>query len=545
MDIVKTWHFATQTNVENLYSPIVYVLALVLKLTSGLIEFRDCGNSLCNYLLQDSQIQLLDKGLSASQAKEHLISPCLRLLTEIVTFDGGHAAHTLFRQRDITFKRLEDFLSVRKDSHRGANENRRKPSIRCNALRYLFANLKLQTTTAKMKLLRQRQIVRAIFEGISEDSPGIVLELLDVIKQYVALDAAISLHAKSCFFNEWVLSRLSTIYNYEETDKIDTTHSNVQVSVHKFLLFLCTSSRYGVLDTQEQDSPDVEDNEAKSAHLMIYDDLQEGNNRKGYVSKSRNSKLISFLQKLRPHANVLQSELILGIFEVSPLLMSDYFASKRSFSFEPKATATWIGYSSFLLAAMRLPLPDSLIDLNSKGETSCDFNNLLNTILPIPITQKVMTRCLNQSNKLIKALATKILTAAFEKFEEVLRRCRSIDESRPNFIRWHQIASDLTAELCNRVPDIEHIVAQFRNCTKDATFLKESFSRVLALYYSTLPQLAFEARLDVSVALSDMLRRGSEKNGLQCLEQDHLIQIARHSPNMQWWHKPGLSDALL
>ena len=521
------------------------MLALLLKMLSGSIEFRDVGNKLCKTFLQDSHIQLFDKGLSAGQAKEHLVSPCLRLLTEIVSFDGGRATKLLFRQREITFKRLEVFLGMRNDAYRSASEKKKKPSIRNNALRYLLMNLRLQNPAAKINILRQRQVMRAIFEHISEDPPATILELLDVLKQHVASDSAIPLHVKGRIFNERLLSRLSTLYYYEETESLTQKRTSVQHSAHKFLLFLCTSPACGVLGPREQAFLDNEDNESRNSHLVSYEHPRHRNSQEGYVPGGRNPELLSFLQNLRPHANVMQSELILAVFQISPELMSDYFARGKSYSLEPKATVTWVGYSSFLLAAMRLPLPESLLDLKSKEETPDKFNTVLNTVIPLPITQKIMTRCLNQNVNLIKALATKIVTAAFERFAKVLPRRISALESRPNTIKWHQNASKLTTEFCNRIPEIEHVIAQYRNCTRDNVFLKESLSRLLTLYYANIPQVALETRLDVSVTLSTMLQRSAEKVGIQLLEQDHLIQIAHHSPSMQWWHKSGVSSAFL
>lgn len=547
-DIVRTWHFAVQTNVESLYASVAAVLALLLKTISDLIEFRDIGNQICQYLLLDDQVKLFDKGLWAIQAKEYLISPCLRLLTEIVSFDGGHAARTVFRQRETTFNRLEVFLSMRRDAHGGDAESRRRPPIRNIALRYFYANLRLQTPAAKRTMLTQGKIVRAIFEDLSEDSPDILLELLDVLKKEVASDDALPEYVKGRVFNEGTLSRLAVLYHYVEVEYASEGRKSIGDSVHNFLLFLCTSPGHGVLNLKERDPSTVENTKFEAAtkmnHVRRSDDTFPTRNQ----TMDRNSKLASFLQSLRPYASVLHSELMIAVFYRAPELVSDYFVKKKSFSFDPKATTTWIGYSSFLLAIMRLPLPESLGVLKVNGGIPPSSKALISGIMPLPLTQKIMTRCLNQSVNLIKFIAINILSTAFEKLGKALGTCRLTRKdsiSKPNSSAWNGLASDLITEFLNRIPDIGHVIAQFRRCSKTNNFLQESFTRLLALYHEILPQTALGAKLDVSLTLSAMLQESLEEGGVRRLELDHLLEIAFHSPSMQWWHKSGILDPSL
>ena len=540
-DIIKTWHLATQTNVDYLYSSVTAVLALFLKTISGSIEFRDFGNQLCKSLLQDNQVRLFDKGLSASKSKEYLISPCLRLLTEIVTFDGGRAARAVFRHREITFKRLEVFLGMRRPSHGGGAETQRKPSVRGNALRFLYANLRLQTPSAKMNLLAQGKVLRALLEDVLEDAPNVVLSLVDVLKKDVALDKTLSQAAKGRIFNKWTLSHLATLCDYEETENISEQRETVQNSIHKFFSLVCTSPDYGVLDKFEQEFPPAKHEELYGAPKLSYSRILDDTRPR---DEGKTSRLVSFLQSLRPYASTLQSELICAVFEKAPGLVSEYFSGIRSFSFDPKPTATWTGYCSFMLTTARLPLPKEFIVLRTSGGIPPPSHTIIDCIMPLPLTKKAMTRCLNQSINLIKYLSTRVLTAVFEKFGEMLEICKM----RPKHSalapdsRWGQLYSDLEIEFSNRIPDIEHIITQLRNCPKSNALLHESFTHLVALYCKILPQVALEANLDVSLALSDALTESPEDDSIRQLELTHLLEIAKRSPGMQWWHKLGRID---
>ncbi len=547
-DVIKTWHFSAQSNVENLFSSVAAVLALLLKSIASLIEFREWGNHLCRTLLHDDQVKLFDRGLSVNKTKEYVVAPCLRLLTEVVSFDGGHAARSLFRQREITFKRLEIFLGVRKNAQGDEPQSRKGLSLRECALRYLHANLRLQNPTAKIYILAQGRIVRAWLEDIAEDPPDIVLGLLKVLKEDVAFDSAISLAAKSRFFNEWVLGRLATLYSYKEASSLSKGHRSVQKKVHEFLLFICTSPGYGVLDPRNEGHPDVSrsilDMYAGSTQDLFRSNKSYGDDQ----ATIGNGKLSSFLQTLRPHANVAQSDLVTAVFRKTPELVSDYFLRRKAFSFDPKATATWVGYSAFLLATVQIPLPETLTPKSISDAVPSSYDNIIESIVPHPLTKKVMTRCLNQSTDLVRFLAIRILTAAFEKFSRLLRICKEMQAcaiEKHCAAAWSQSTTKLTNEFCERVPDIECVISQFRSCPKDNVLLLESITRLLGLFYEVIPQTALEQKFDISVALSvaldsqDSHAEGPGEVGMLLLELEHLLAIAHRSPTMQWFHKPG------
>jgi len=43
------------------------------------------------------------RGLDAPKHKEFVISPCLRLATEVTSFDGGVLAREIYKRREQTF----------------------------------------------------------------------------------------------------------------------------------------------------------------------------------------------------------------------------------------------------------------------------------------------------------------------------------------------------------------------------------------------------------------------------------------------------------
>lgn len=547
-NLLQAWSFAAQSKNEGLYCGITAVLALLLKSTSSHIEFRHYGNNLCNALLQEDYIHLLERGLGATKPKDHVISPCLRLLTEIALYDGGAAARTLFTRKEITFKRLEVFLLFRDDLLNVTVEGRQKPSVRKNALWYLFANLKLQDHMAKTYLATQGKIIRAVFQDIKEDSPSVVCEILGTFEKHVILDQALSRATKSLVFTDWILARIATLYDYQGRDDAVNQSRNIPQLAHTFLLKICTVAAHGVLlmqiESPPPEIPDVEEDASRYDLALISATTKLRKHR-----SVKNTTLAYFLQGLRPYANVMQNELVISIFEAAPELVADYFYKKKAFSFEPKLTATWVGYSMFLLCSIKLPIDGGHLRQGRSGHTFVPppLYILMESILPSPLTQKVLTRCLNQSKSIITFFAIRILVAAFHKLKRTLDFLVATSQKfEGNVLHlWKQATLSLRMEFGKRCPEMSHAIKVFRCCAKGDSLLKEVSSRLLALYYQILPQLALEEKFDISVAISDALceHNSTPKNpnriNLQGLEHLSVLKIACCSPDIRWWHKIG------
>jgi len=546
-DLTQSWSFAAQTNNENLFSAIAAVLALFLKTTSSSLEFRDFGNQLCRNLLQEDQLKLFDRGLSANKVKEHVISPCLRLLTEMVSYDGGTAAKTVWRCREITFKRLDAFLSMRKDYLDNSNDAKRRPSVRNNALRYLFVNLRLQAPTAKAGLLTlaQGKVARNVFQDLKQDPPSILIELLSVFRKEVLSDDELPKHIKLALFREGTLLRVASLYNYRDPDVLPESGPTVQEATHSFLLYICTSPTAVIhelpLDLPPQRGDIADPSVQINGNHLMEGSLLPGNAKHAWV---KTNTVASFLQGLRPHANLLEKDLILAAFQASPNLLADYFQKKQAFTYEPKLSATWVGYSMFLISTIRLPISDVYLGVQKSAQVAgtAALGAMIESIFPSSLTQKSLTKCLNQSVALITFFALKLLIALFEKLQNLLNKLQHLgaEQHGPS---PESTSSRLIASFFTRCPEMRHVIAGFRSCPKANALQREAYTRLLAFYYHVIPQSALQEKFDASIPLSEALMEyghmSTAKNITQRLELEHLLEIAKFSPDMQWWHKSG------
>lgn len=85
---------------DALTSSILSLLALLMKTLSALLEFRSHGLLLARSVLRQPQLGMVRKCLEAPKYKEFLISPGVRVLSEVVGFDGGVLVREVWRRRE-------------------------------------------------------------------------------------------------------------------------------------------------------------------------------------------------------------------------------------------------------------------------------------------------------------------------------------------------------------------------------------------------------------------------------------------------------------
>jgi nucleolar pre-ribosomal-associated protein 1 len=542
-DLMQTWSFASQSNNESLLSAVPAVLALLLRTISHELEFSNYGLTLGRTLLQKPQQELIARGLISNKTKEFLISPVLRLLREVTTFDGGVLAKQVFRARDQTFKNLARNLNLRYTGD--GVEDRRKPSVRTNALLFLLSALKFLPADAKRELLHHRDIVSAVTKDIKDDPPFMVREILVALKVSVLQDDTLPRDAKTKILNATSFGRIAMLYRYDQPDEeFSAGMETVGTAAHEFLLLACTSPDIGVLNRQTGFYPrGINPDETTGADIE-HDFINLGLDSIEWMDKYtekvpvRNSILAEFIQNLRPWSSTKQSDLLLAILRSAPELVAEYFFSRKGFTFDPRLTATWIGYSTFLFSTIQLPIPKYFGYHERYARLPPPSSIVLESLLPQPLNQKVLTRCLNQNDKLITFCAVRLLCIAFTKFQDVLKMYNeAAGNSSPV---WSQAAKKLSHEFCQRCPSIKDIINAFRNISNTDLMQREAITRLLVSYYKVVPQIALDAKFDVSATLAETLlamKKGQESCILRAMELENLFQFAHFSPGMRWFAK--------
>lgn len=547
---MQTWNYAATANSDKLSSATTSILALLLKVLSYHIDFRDHGLLLCKTILQQSQLRLLARGLSATKSKEYVIAPCIRLLTELVVFDGGTLARQVYAKRDLTFdtKILARNLALRKLQSQEAEDIKRKPSVRTTAIRYLLANFKFQNEGAKADMLKQANVMRALVDGIELDPPPIIREIVYSLTTYVINDPAVPRRNKSYVFNDRNLYSLCQLYRVDlMEEEFREDRKPLMEVIHDMMVTICTSSEVGVVKQSgwyppsENDSS-IEEPDSGTVIALGLDALDWNSTITSNVP-IRNWSLGEFILTLRPYAFDLERQLLISIFEAAPELVAWFFVKiAPNFTFTPKLTATWIGYAAFVYSAVQLPIPHLY---NRMSHLPPPVPVVIESILPHPLTQKVLRQCTSNPSDLIKFFAVRIITVAFQKLRGVIAMFR--DNSKNGGKLWEQAIEKLVAEFGRRCPTMKDIIMLYstlKNATTENLMQREAVARLVCLYYEVTPQVALDEKFDISLPLASALEnvekdmRSPDEKEMRLLELSHLVKIARWSPSMSWWSKP-------
>ncbi|KAH9887175.1 ribosome 60S biogenesis N-terminal-domain-containing protein [Xylariomycetidae sp. FL2044] len=547
-DIMETWSMASQMNNENVMSAVAVVLALLLKIISGNVDWASYGLSICRTLLQKRQQELIAKNLSADKGKDFIISPTLRLLREAISMDGGALAAPIFRARNNTFKHLARNIGLR---YLGDGlEDPKRPSVRTNAIRFLLSSLRLLHVEAKRDILLQKDIVASLVRHLRDDPPHLIHEILDTLKASIVLDKKLARDAKIRILNSHSLTQISSLYGYsrDSGESVETSQynrSSVEDAAHEFLLAACTDTNAGIRRSEhgfypEGIDPDTLPLGTHSAYSMDF-----GMDNIPWMNKFiddvpvRNSVLAEFSLSLRPWSNTKQSELLLAIFKSAPELIAHYFCRKKSFTFEPKLTATWMGYAALLYNVIELPIPPHFGHPDSYAAIPPPTSVILGSLIPLPMTPKTMAKCLTNKSKLVSFYAIRMLVLAIQKLGQALDMHRQAS-ALPGSI-WEEAARRLVDDFYQRIPDIKDVITCYRSMGDSDLLQKQAASRLLLLYYEVIPQMALRAKFDVSpmVLAAIKLIEGSQAEGqdaaMSLMELENLCTIAQYSPSMRWF----------
>ncbi|PKS09782.1 hypothetical protein jhhlp_004403, partial [Lomentospora prolificans] len=541
-EIMTMWSYGASVGNDDLLSEVAALLALLLQATSLSLGLLPYGRGICETLLQEKQLKLISKNLSADKDKGFVISPALRLLRELVSYDGGVFSRRVFRAQSWTFAELTRNLDIRFRAE--GVEDARKPSVRTNAARFLFACLKYLPSDNKSELLVQKGIMPGLLMRLPDDPPALVHEALDCMTKDVIEDQKIPTTTKSRVFWVRLMERLAGLYSYSH----DPEDAEITVAdrVHDFLMLTCTSPAAGILSKCNGLYPNsiILDDFSTGDFLWSDMGLEQLSWMDQYASDItvRNSSLLEVALKLRPWASIKQGELLVAIFKAAPEIIHVYFLEQKSFTFDPKLSMTWIGYSSFLFHTMQLPVPEHFGLQGDYASIPPPTSALLASIIPLPLTQNALVRCLEPKWPLVSLFATRLLILALEKLQTVLSMHAEAAAGLKNS-PWRYASKKLVNDFCQRLPDLKDIVRWYKSIPDDSILCKATASQLLSLYYKVLPQVALAANFDVSPFLAKTLGsldkpfEDPRDKGLVLLELENLLEAASLSPGMRWFSK--------
>lgn len=413
-------------------------------------------------------------------------------------------------------------------------------------MKYVLTHLKYSTEGGRIDILKQRPLSIALFAHLRDDPSDLILELLRTTEQNVFKDKTLPRSSKAALLTQQHLERVTEVATRLE---VDETVANAALT---WLKSVSTSPSYGILRESGWYPPGstkiehISDSAADSIDLGL-DSLEFYDRAESF--QVRNTTLLAWIMTLRPQSDAKERELVLICFRAAPELVHAYFDGK-GFQLDPKLTNTWIGYASFIFEVVALPLPSNpgLLEEQSHADVPPQVSIMMDSILPRPLTQKVLTRCLNQSSGLITFFATRILVLAFRKFSQVRAQLARTALTATSTSLWKEASSRLTDYFTSQCPKMKDVINAFRQVPDDEEHVlqREASARLLRCYYEITPLQALEEQFDVSGPLTAALQRtessidiDAETTAVRTLELEHLLAVAQHSAGMRWFHSQG------
>ncbi|KAG0135253.1 hypothetical protein HOY82DRAFT_159464 [Tuber indicum] len=246
-DILQVWSYASQKNSLSVLSSVVSSLAWLVRICSQNEDLKPSGFVLCKAILQQSYLKIIYRTLVSN--REHVVAPCLRMLTEVNRFDYGSACGILYSAFDFTAKDITRNLEVRYGKVETTDDSRR-PTIRTTFLRFITSFFQYGSSNIKNQILGLRAWVSPMFKYLRTDSPAAINEVLGALSEYIIKDKEIPRATKTAVFNEWVLGHIAGLYGRQERVTISKAGKEeekpIAEIVHEFLMSVCTTPGNGI-----------------------------------------------------------------------------------------------------------------------------------------------------------------------------------------------------------------------------------------------------------------------------------------------------------
>lgn len=532
-DILQTWSFACENNGEAVLSAIPATLAQLLKTVSSFLEFREFGLSLVDTLLRRDQLKLFEKGLHSSKSKPHLISPCLRLLTEMVGFDAGARAQQVWSRREVLLSKLELLLEQNVSVTDAAE--RRKPTLRRMSLRLLLALLKYLDGSSKTEMLGQARALHSCLRGLLSDGDDIVIDILKSLGTDLVDDSSVSRSALTQFFNSIRLECIAALFKYELDHDHEDSASMVSRAASSLLTKLCTT-RQGILQEQNDWYPP---GSYESTSLIPEDDLIDlGLDSIHYFDAYKdaipvvNAQLSLFLRHLKS-TDTLQSDLLVKIFRAAPELVAEYFSRSLQLTPPDSDDALWRCQIAFLFATIELPVPI----LSSKPESAPPPSTIVvESILPRCLTRVYLNKLLSSNDAVCRVSGARLLTVTLSKLDKTLGTLGRLTAAHHDL--YGQTSARLIELVEARLPLLKDVLLALQRIGVTDDAARSSLLECVATYFKALPSTS-STTFDISPTMSTLCDRVLQVDADPDLMEQvrYCVDIAVSTSSTKWFSK--------
>ncbi|KAA0701697.1 Nucleolar pre-ribosomal-associated protein 1 [Triplophysa tibetana] len=417
---------------------------ILLRTASDLSHLSMVGSNIVKKMVS-THMNLL---LTSLQAEEHrFVRQCLLFLSAMVS-QGAEAARDIYSHTN--FSKGISGLALRRDK-------KGKPDIRMAYIQFVLSFLISGDNTTIGQILESKDLLAAVFSnGLKEDRISIVNLILSTLQTRVVQNKAIRKTQKVRFFSASILAKISSLYKWngivdvgpddeEEQKEREGGQGIVRELVHKFLLDLCCSRKYGI---------------------SFYDPSL------GTVGRLGNIVLLQFLVGLKQLTeDEMVAELVVNILKDSPDILTRYF-KETQVSFTPRIKSSWQNNITLLKKIFEAqPEMSKAFQTSEMIPLPRLLSMVLVTCLPSACNKLFFTQGLNLPNVVVQHTTLSLLVFILKRAQKNIEHCldKRVWETSDiyNPAMMEEFVQLFREALSKILPDTLSIISKWQSLSKE------------------------------------------------------------------------------
>lgn len=512
------WSYYSQSSDTGRFTRTTLVLTQFIKLLSSHQETIEFAVTIVKEVLT-THSRIIYRGLTSIRAS--ITNPVIRLLNEIVILNHGALLDDFFALFDFSLAVLPKLLQPSKYEllNIGETQNNERKSIRYCFIRFLLNLIKYSSPLLRKDFIENNsKIISVWFKNMPIiDSEGLIKLTLSTWEEKILKEQSFKRSIKLKFFNEWNLTKLTSLYYDIQDEETFEVFSN-------FISTVTSDSTYGIVFPQHESWFIGE--ASNSAPLSV--------NSKHF--KVNNKTLYGVVSNMKPWDDDTQLKVTIDILQKTPELVApftNYLASRGLH--DPKLTSYWIGQTLLLSNIIRSEIPKDIKNYAGSGIPS--KYTITELIVPCVVNRSVLTKCLQSDVFLIRQLSIQLIIDCLQKLEVFI----NLYEEK----NWSDAKVALVNHIYSLLPDLSTVTT----CLTDS-YTKQSEKKILLVTILTALNCysLFSDSYNISQAITkpflDVINSKSFSSiDLVLLDNFFKLQEGETS-QLKWWNKSEKSTSL-
>ncbi|XP_056613383.1 nucleolar pre-ribosomal-associated protein 1 [Triplophysa dalaica] len=524
---------------------------ILLRTASDLSHLSMVGSNIVKKMVS-THMKLL---LTSLHADEHrFVRQCLLFLSAMVS-QGAEAARDIFSHTN--FCKGISGLARRRDKTG-------KPDVRMAYIQFVLSFLMCGDNTTIDQILESKDLLSAVLSnGLKEDRISIVNLILSTLQTRVVQNKAIRKTQKVRFFSASILAQIASLYKWngivdvvtddeEEQKDREGGQGIVRELVHKFLLDLCCSRKYGI---------------------SFYDPSL------GTMGRLGNIVLLQFLVGLKQLTeDEMVADLVVNILKGSPDILTRYL-KETQFSFTPRIKSSWQDNITLLKKIFEAqPEMSKAFQTSELIPLPRLLSMVLVTCLPSACNKLFFTQGLNLPNVVVQHTTLSLLAFILKRAQKNIEHCldKKVWETSDiyNPAMMEEFVQLFREALSKILPDTLSIISKWQSLSKEKVdgaktanteqqqedkkrieekrgeddpqliLVKALLLQVMCLYQRVVPHLVRQSKFDFSKLLKGVVMKRGTKQEVPPVLQYQILQLALELPasKFSWFRVEELAD---